>query len=880
MKHYFQTIMERLQSQEDTAVTPGNHHHLFLLGTGVNYVHRPTDPKKDTAYIRGETFSYAAQLTSDILGENESIVRHEKAHVPGDEHYAHPYHSSSVDIINGADTPGYEVGDRLAKALLVALQAIAEGKTTLHINGFSRGGVESIVLTHELQRIKEALALDAKAHTESKRSLAAIIADSHSVPQFGFLETQSYTKLALASLIPDQSTMADNETLLKATLLQQLNALEVHLFVLDPVPGGNFGKVVRIGWQEADYFYSLPEFVVKRQEFVHQHETSNCFKPIVPLGMPYEVLPGCHGTGDGNQFDHNGLPVPNHFKNRDLSGVQDLVLSRWIDFTFGSEPLEHCVDLGHPALDKVSNEYLKSDEREQNQILLTIYSEIKKNYPAFEWLATRNYTGLGRYLATRQVHFHQRGNTPITDLDVHGAGKFLNLQHVQLWMSQGLQHANFFEKTLFEQIQWLQKNFENGFQTQDLNSAPEDLMVKTLLDQKEHHALLKESLSFLIGTIAQVYLRNHLSFEEGESCRACVLQSFSVLEKAAKVESDIQTLAQALLPLIKKDLTSTLLLHQDALLAVSQQWLDLQAKYTVSFEKPTEESAVAWLVNAQKSFEDLELLCEHIQKLADFSDEAMLIESWQKYLPNFNSAQPVSGADGADIDAMQASIFLYINQQKKLLLLGAAELLENMPHHLAKQPDYIEPFFYQEVYKLAAAPSLQKQYGDLEQQHREAITAIQKENESLQRHVKTLQSPEQRQATVQVELLKAHCTAYLSHLNNAKSPSPLLEEKKKMVTRMQDILKTTALPSTQLQAFKQSLEDNSHTLKAHRDPAWQRFFRDCLRILAVAFSGLGLYRLANGQSPNFFKPSQGAEFVEAVSKPLSETKPHAKIVGL
>lgn len=1049
MTQYFKDLLEKLRAGEPAK---RREHHLFLLGTAVNYIDRPTKIEEDKFYIRGETFSYTAQVVSHILGEKDDVVKHADAADPKSENYAHAYHSPSVDVINGPDTPGFEIGDRLAKALLLALGAVAEGKDELHISGFSRGAVESIVLTHELERVKEQLKADLEKAPDKRQSLGTIIANSSSVPGLSLIRDPSYTKAELNKLVDKDKEDDDEE--LKRTLLENLEKLQVHLFALDPVPGGNFAKVARIGWQEEKHFYTLPEFVVKKHEFVQQHETSNCFKPIIPLGMPYEVIPGCHGTGDGNQFDHNGDPVPDKFAHMDLSGVQDLVLRRWYDFTFPEQMEDFEIDLGHPELDAVSNAYLPEKERGRNEQLLQNYKIISKNYPAFEWLASRNYNGLGRYMAERMVHFHQRGNVSIRQLDVHGGGKFLNLQHVQLWMSNQLSAFNFFEKTLLEQVEWLQDNIENAFKEVDLSHSigDETQMIANLVANEKNHPLLIESLSFLVNTVTQTYMRNHLSEKDRSACRDCVIKTFESLE-AAKRNLKSAELAGNIYNSIRHDLTTTMLKHQNALLSMAEKLLQEQdepeedievtdkeieavqevdeLKSSVSKRIKNEKIRVArlnWLSQAQKLYDDLGLLGQQIEALEDWCDKDLLLEAWGKILPNFTLE---AEKDTADFAERKAQLLRYIEQQRLLLSDSASEVLRNLPDALEKKPAEIDEEFYKQILRQARLELLEKQVevqsDEIEKQrrrineinsayelsqeevqslthelevrteerdtlqreklkvqqtleeehlaHRSAQEKVQslteerdtlrqeksevqkklektrsakekleenlqkqkesaeqlshelehakKENaqhkldkehleEKLQQQKTTLtenteeiqrlqkelddakereqqlksakpgvtveeysrvqerlrkaQSREEKRAAIQVEKLLTLCTSYLEHLEKSHSDPELLEKKIKAVTKMKGILENNdgkdILPSEQLVEFAEKLQKTQDTLKEHRDPAWQRFFRDCLRIIAIAISGVGLYRVCKGESPHFFKPSHGERFIE------------------
>lgn len=784
---------------------------------------------------------------TQLLGEQDTLVKHADASDEKSPNYAHAYHSDSVDVINGADTPGFKVGDRLAKALMLALGAIAEGKTNLSISGFSRGGVESIVLTHELARVREALEKDLQKDPSQRRTLAAIISESNTVPGLSIIKDPSYTRQSLNILVPKGANEDDDA--LKTTLLANLDKLQVNLFVLDPVPGGNFGKLARIGWQE-EAFYTLPPFVVKKQEFVQKHETSNCFKPIIPLGMPYEVLPGCHGTGDGNQFDHNGASVPDTLQNKDLSGVQDLVLRRWMDFTFPEGvPLDQAIDFGHPELDGVVNAYLPATQPERNKQLLTNYQKIQDNYPAFEWLATRNYNGLGRYMAERQVHFRQRGNTPITDLDVHGDGKtFLNLQHVKLWMAGILKESDFFDKTLVDQVRWLKSNIEAAFKTGDLSQSvvAQTLMVSRLLERESNHPLVKESLSYLVNTVTQTYLRNHLTLEEREQCRNCVVNTFETLDEAASGKSTdnpvLINLAKSLTQIIRTDLTSTIIQHQNSLLSLANK-LSIDEK-SVMDNSNDQESPMSWLMNAQKLIADLDLLQEQIGALETWCDQDMLTNNGKGMLPKFGT-----NPEDVSFEAYKERLVQYIQQQKILLVVGASRILSQMPKALENKPEGLEPRFYDHIHRLASIDKVNRElqistgmieravylnsqlnagifevtgaYNKLEQTSKEEISALKNElldgQQKLQEQRELNQSLQEQLQKIEIQLQSAlqQVTEATESLSSSDSSNKELE---KQITELsEEILRLkeeSSQKEVQLKSVQQQVTDATESLSS------------------------------------------------------------------
>ena len=216
----FNALDNRLGAAKDT-------HYIFLLGTGVRYINEPQTNGEFKCYSRGETFSYLANLTSLIQKETDTRVL-----MDSDEagRLAHTYQSDSVDLLDGVDTMGNEVGDRVAKALLLSLAAIGNGSTRLSVSGFSRGGVTGIVLTKEIDRVKRMLEQDALIEDVSeRRSLREIILDTKTVPANYAIREYSYTKTALEQLLPTptESVSSELEEQRKAALLGKLKSFKL-----------------------------------------------------------------------------------------------------------------------------------------------------------------------------------------------------------------------------------------------------------------------------------------------------------------------------------------------------------------------------------------------------------------------------------------------------------------------------------------------------------------------------------------------------------------------------------------------------------------------------------------------------------------------------
>lgn len=811
---YFKSITEKLLNP--TVET--KEHYIFLLGTSVTYTHRPESPEK--CYFRGETFSYAAQVTSKILGEEFEVNRNDedyRNHHPDNYkaetedqikqkelqqkidyrnaqalntnsvYYAHPYQSASVDVINGADLMGNEAGHRIAKGLLVALAAIAQGKTNLKISGFSRGAVESIVLTHELARVKKMLEEDLMKPEKERCSLGEIICNSDSVPGYFTLRNKnSYTSDSLSKLVDIRKQNQDEE--LKLILLERMRALDVNLFALDPVPGHDsnlVGKV--IDWEEKKYFYEeQPEFVTKKQVFLQKHETSYCFKPILPKDMPYEVIPGCHGTADGNQRDHNNTNIPeitikkkkskteSKEKRARVAHAQNLVLHRWFDSAFPHVELNEKIELGHPELDKVSNKYFQNVS-ERNQILLKYYDNILINMPAYEHLNTCSYTGLGSYGAIRQVFYHSPAPAAITELDAHGNGKhFINREHAKLYLESIIGKFDFYNLSAYEQLLWMKTRIDKVFEKKPLQPMINpDLESSYVEDSNNKYVFVKllempkiarSSLSIMISNLAQSYLRNHFPNKEvRDEFKSTFVNTFNAIEEAANsvnVEgfAKQQAFARDLSELVHHDMTRTLLEHQDSLFYLlhdnlSQEEILMNGKRNFLNEDEIaeyEKNKMTHLINMQNLDASLEMLVTQIEEFSPYCNEDILKANWNEALRG-----SIRKSEN-DFQVLLMHMKNHISHKRKLLKTSSSEVLATIDAALTKKPAEMTDEFYGKIFPVANIKRREDQVANMSselERTKELLAKLQAEKLAAE-NAKLEKQERKRQAILEAQRLE------------------------------------------------------------------------------------------------------------------------------
>jgi hypothetical protein len=376
-------------------------------------------------------------------------------------------------------------------------------------------------------------------------------------------------------------------------------------------------------------------------------------------------------------------------------------------------------------------------------------------------------------------------------------------------------------------------------------------------------------------------MRNHLTPEEKEACRQCVESTFNTLQTCSAEESKhpYKTLAKQVDVAIRRDLTTTMLRHQNSLLSVLQQLLrdqegvinDLHVKEDAL--RKNIDSPLTWMVGAQKVYQELELLAEQTAALEPWCDQAMLIASWGNMIPGFSGK--IEGM--SQLDSCKVNLKHYIGQQRKLILASAIEMLSKMPDALENKPEEINNDFYNLIHRHANIHNLEANVKQLEkdvkadkeamdqlvQKNTEEKDILLKKCETAEARMQAFNTPREEKASLKVRVLKRRCHDYLKHLTDTDDGSQLQKDKAIAVKDMLKTLNDTKLlPTEKLSDFHLKVENTQDLLKEHRDPEWQRFFRDCLRILARAVSGIGFYRMANGESPQFFKPSHGEQFVE------------------
>ena len=306
---------------------------LTLLGTDTKYTPKPAS--EEHSYF-GETLSF---VTSNIAQDEEITVDAITRVGGGDK----------ACVVEGPDTLGYEVGQRISRAVISILDAVMRGETNIKIIAHSRGAVEAILVAHELQRIQELfgnkMLPTLEQLTDSEDRTNRKLAKDYST---------HYAMNTDKFLVSEFRALHEKLTAHASKVKSNLAKLQFDIFNIDPVPGGNsaLGNIFPTLWYDKRYFI-IPSNVRSYEQCVFRHENSRSFKAIIPKAESENThvnlfdLPGHHGTGSGNIYDHdatgpmvNKLGLPEEAR-RKTGHVQELMILKIVDFlSQGEDPVQ------------------------------------------------------------------------------------------------------------------------------------------------------------------------------------------------------------------------------------------------------------------------------------------------------------------------------------------------------------------------------------------------------------------------------------------------------------------------------------------------------------------------------------------------------------
>ncbi|MFC3909504.1 hypothetical protein ACFORL_10530 [Legionella dresdenensis] len=531
---------------------------IIMLGTGTALTRKP-----NKFYPKGELFS-------QIPGFLKSTPIEEDDDINSEDHLkqkVEPYISDTLTIIKGPDTGAFEVGDRIARGVRHALEAISKGEIPINIMGHSRGGVEAILIAHELKRIKEGFAQLAAQRSIQEKLLGKEVAEKFEKAgrkQLFGNTPYSYIKTAF------DLQKADFAGLDIEGIGKHIKNARVNLQVLDPVPGGSLLGLRLARWYPDPRFYIIPDIVEDFEIYVKENEHSRCFKAIIPLPESPEktrfnlsTLPGHHGTGSGNFNDQQGNPLPTHLKDKKTDGVQKFLLLKIIDFLKRHNSEFKAIDDVKLANDELTALVKSALEKGTDTLKLEVCNEIANNIEGYQYFDNTSYQWLGQEQSIqsffwarevdRIVHYGKHTDSKLRQIIPPIAGKkLINREHAELMLLNKFKFKA--DTSVDRQPEEAIKSFTNQLiaackdqyaksNTENLAASLGQNQLKGLLTDPSGPELINTVLGMIIDQLSQDYLQGKLSHKQ--ALLTAIEESFNNFRQTeANKEADPNQLRQ------------------------------------------------------------------------------------------------------------------------------------------------------------------------------------------------------------------------------------------------------------------------------------------------------------------------------------------------
>lgn len=357
--------------------------------------------------------------------------------------------NANVTVIDGPDTAGLGVGNITAYGVLTILNAILQGKAQINLVGFSRGAVIINQIANYIQRMKDKWKIyqeEANVHLDVDEFYNNVLSlgKSNSIinnfsGQGWIINRLEYSTASIKKVLGN----LDKFNKIKSFLSSTEPAFK--MFCLDPVQGPR--------WNLKSH-YVVPE-IVKNAEFLyHEDERTYGFNPLFSSALDeantlcsYFNIPGFHGIGDGNLFDHNFSKVdltPEQLSHRFL--IQEIVFLKIIKMLkITGVQFYSPGEAQNSRLDASLRTFLASWEQDQIDDLLTEkYDALLENLPCDVMAAWRESLYISKELipgdeaeAPRQVKnsYDKKNHLHLDDVlifKIKGNRKFISKEHLQL----------------------------------------------------------------------------------------------------------------------------------------------------------------------------------------------------------------------------------------------------------------------------------------------------------------------------------------------------------------------------------------------------------------------------------------------------------------
>ncbi|MDF1827119.1 MAG: hypothetical protein P1U39_02450 [Legionellaceae bacterium] len=508
---------------------------------------------------RGELFSYVSDRIPKPSSEQhetdymmQSVESHEDwSRVDATAIERDSSEKELVHVYDGPKTFGADFYHIMAQGVSDLLPAIAGGQTVLNIIGHSRGAVESIIASHELDRIQKILGATDQNAINSPEALLELLCDSE------HKETKQYLNTKLEPYINE---LFDN----LSELITNMAKVKVNLFLLDPVPGGSVLCMTGAKITDARYF-KIPTIVNDCQEILLENERTRGFKAIVPHVVDPKIttftlinLPGHHGTASGNPYDQQlkNRPKDSELKTKEVHDISLYMLYDFLDkhgVAFDSQSNASRTNLLiSNDLDQLFENYRAASSAEKSEIKLAAYNIILENKSAYEafnqttyfpdWLFFGHEGSIQAYLSAgalslnhdRIIHVGGPGDTFLKGIVSFQSDAFVNAAHARLFLRNELKITD--DQTPVESLLAILDNFDQ--KVHDIHHIFEQ-------DSKgELTQAIKSSLQMMFSGLMQTYLRNNLSAK----AQGAILE---VIERTINIKLSSDNSTEALVNLVQ-----------------------------------------------------------------------------------------------------------------------------------------------------------------------------------------------------------------------------------------------------------------------------------------------------------------------------------------
>lgn len=540
---------------------------LTMLGTDTFYTPTLKNKKKvplqagekiQEYYPKGETLSLVSTLikTERPLINNKQLV---------------PYQSVDVAVVNGPKTEGTDVGEKIGIGLGLALNAIVRGQTELNDIAHSRGGVESILIAHELNAIKDTI-----NSCENFEQLIKELTQQQANRKKGL--PYNNTPDIIKSLLTQLPQSATDKQLWFNALKINIAKASMNLFIIDPVPGDCWP----ITWYD-QRFYTLPP-IVKHAEFTYyENERSDWgFTPIyTEASTPEQIivrstLPGHHGTGSAgtNASQQNFAVSPEKTK---ATHVQKLMIFKLLKFLSSHgvafkdvrEIFHEHTALGRKYisfLEEMGGDGFDVAKLDFPTIFRKLYDKIYANRAAYEAFNATHYTFMG-VAPQRKMLRTDHKYALLTEAFPKNMG-YVNEEHSLLmkeYFFKILQVDAYKEQTMVELIQSAQTVLSKNIKAiTNLSSSlvEHSIAPAAILDSENARKDVLSSFGTLIQRVSQQYLTDDWSTEgkqkEKEELFAAIIGIFAEFEELSKIDNQtIKEFVASLIALSLKGIIQT-----------------------------------------------------------------------------------------------------------------------------------------------------------------------------------------------------------------------------------------------------------------------------------------------------------------------------------